>query len=71
MQHLSGGIANVCSGIVKSIFGMPQVNLGIAKFKCSWLTLKGGIVKIFLAQLIFKIGMLTASIHSGIESQKS
>jgi len=69
MLHLSGSIANVCSGIVKSIFGMPQANLGMAQFNFSWLILKGGIVNIFLAQLIFKIGMLIASIHSGIKSR--
>jgi len=50
---------------------MPHLNMGIAKFNISRLILKGGITKIFWAQLIFKIGMLIASNHSGIESRKS
>jgi hypothetical protein len=50
---------------------MLLLYLGILKFNFSWLILKGGIAKIFLAQLIFKIGVLNVSNHSGIESRKS
>jgi hypothetical protein len=46
---------------------MPHLNLGIAQFYFSCLNLKGGIVKILGAQLIFKIGVLNVSIVSGIE----
>jgi hypothetical protein len=45
--------------------------MGIAQLNFSRLTLIGGIAKIFLAQLIFKIGVLIVAILSGIESRKS